>query len=246
MVPIPLSTPNTEANSAPAHPGRPTGNRARTRGRSHSRTATTGSAPAANRIATAIALTVWNWDSEWACRPCRSRHPGRSGPGSSRIRSTSQPGCHPLSLGIRWRPRRTDHVDACSGQFAQLLFRGSVTRDVRFGSPDRIAGVRPSNRDARPTCAPYDAAATDFRLRKRREKPTEPWGPIGFDALRHHSVGLTGFEPAASSSRTTRATKLRHSPKAWEVYPRSSRAPNRVPIGVPEARFNGDGDPTQR
>jgi site-specific DNA recombinase len=25
-------------------------------------------------------------------------------------------------------------------------------------------------------------------------------------------VGLTGFEPAASSSRTTRATKLRHSP----------------------------------
>jgi hypothetical protein len=27
-------------------------------------------------------------------------------------------------------------------------------------------------------------------------------------------VGLTGFEPAASSSRTTRATKLRHSPMA--------------------------------
>ena len=29
---------------------------------------------------------------------------------------------------------------------------------------------------------------------------------------RHHTVGLTGFEPAASSSRTRRATKLRHSP----------------------------------
>ena len=25
-------------------------------------------------------------------------------------------------------------------------------------------------------------------------------------------VGVTGFEPAASSSRTTRATKLRHTP----------------------------------
>ncbi len=32
------------------------------------------------------------------------------------------------------------------------------------------------------------------------------------------SVGLTGFEPAASSSRTRRATKLRHSPKARRVY----------------------------
>ena len=32
------------------------------------------------------------------------------------------------------------------------------------------------------------------------------------DVLRHHTVGLTGFEPAASSSRTKRATKLRHSP----------------------------------
>jgi hypothetical protein len=32
--------------------------------------------------------------------------------------------------------------------------------------------------------------------------------------LRDHTVGLTGFEPAASSSRTKRATKLRHSPIA--------------------------------
>ena len=28
----------------------------------------------------------------------------------------------------------------------------------------------------------------------------------------HHSVGVTGFEPATSSSRTKRATKLRHTP----------------------------------
>jgi transposase len=37
-------------------------------------------------------------------------------------------------------------------------------------------------------------------------------GPGVRDVLRHHTVGLTGFEPAASSSRTKRATKLRHSP----------------------------------
>lgn len=32
------------------------------------------------------------------------------------------------------------------------------------------------------------------------------------DVPRHHMVGVTGFEPAASSSRTMRATKLRHTP----------------------------------
>ena len=42
------------------------------------------------------------------------------------------------------------------------------------------------------------------------------------DVLRHHMVGVTGFEPAASSSRTTRATKLRHSPKAWASLPERS------------------------
>lgn len=32
-------------------------------------------------------------------------------------------------------------------------------------------------------------------------------------------VGVTGFEPAASSSRTTRATKLRHTPwLGWQLY----------------------------
>jgi hypothetical protein len=30
--------------------------------------------------------------------------------------------------------------------------------------------------------------------------------------LEHSFVGVTGFEPAASSSRTTRATKLRYTP----------------------------------
>lgn len=31
-------------------------------------------------------------------------------------------------------------------------------------------------------------------------------------------VGATGFEPAASWSRTKRATKLRHAPKIYLIY----------------------------
>jgi hypothetical protein len=37
------------------------------------------------------------------------------------------------------------------------------------------------------------------------------------DVWRQDMVGVTGFEPAASSSRTTRATKLRHTPMPQEV-----------------------------
>ena len=41
-------------------------------------------------------------------------------------------------------------------------------------------------------------------------------------------VGLTGFEPAASSSRTTRATKLRHSPRPETLYLSGYGALNRA------------------
>src|SRR6478735_3650766 len=50
-------------------------------------------------------------------------------------------------------------------------------------------------------------------MRRRTPGPTTV-GPGVCDVLGHHVVGVTGFEPAASSSRTTRATKLRHTPKA--------------------------------
>ena len=49
-------------------------------------------------------------------------------------------------------------------------------------------------------------------------------------------VGVTGFEPAASSSRTTRATKLRHTPKAWEVYRSELGALTGVRPGSAEAQ----------
>jgi hypothetical protein len=56
------------------------------------------------------------------------------------------------------------------------------------------------------------------RNAKCPNKPHEDRSDSSNDAPTHNfngyhiSVGVTGFEPATSSSRTTRATKLRHTP----------------------------------
>src|SRR4029078_10393807 len=52
-------------------------------------------------------------------------------------------------------------------------------------------------------------------------------------------IGVTVFESAASSSRTTRATKLRHTPKAWEVYRSESGALTGVRRGSGGRREQG-------
>ena len=75
-------------------------------------------------------------------------------------------------------------------------------------SPGRASPAR----DGRPVLAVVRHVG-EFRTERRparRERPKRS-GPR-FDPRRW--VGLTGFEPAASSSRTRRATKLRHSPIA--------------------------------
>ncbi len=53
-------------------------------------------------------------------------------------------------------------------------------------------------------------------------------------------VGLTGFEPAASSSRTTRATKLRHSPKRASL---SESFPGTTTPGAPNGDTAAGADP---
>ena len=63
------------------------------------------------------------------------------------------------------------------------------------GTPDRLPGTRGAGRNHR---APGQQDA---------DRELVWW------------VGLTGFEPAASSSRTRRATKLRHSPNAFGSLP---------------------------
>ena len=42
-------------------------------------------------------------------------------------------------------------------------------------------------------------------------------------------VGVTGFEPATSSSRTKRATKLRHTPKCGASLPKAQVRPSTAP-----------------
>ena len=44
---------------------------------------------------------------------------------------------------------------------------------------------------------------------------------------RRLTVGVAGFEPTASSSRTKRATKLRHTPVPYEYSHTSPKIPNR-------------------
>src|SRR4051794_27458046 len=43
-----------------------------------------------------------------------------------------------------------------------------------------------------------------------------PWRSDCCSPIRQSMVGVTGFEPATSSSRTKRATKLRHTPRSTE------------------------------
>ena len=83
----------------------------------------------------------------------------------------------------------------------------------RRSVPDRTPDSGTSGRSR-------SARATDERSRQIARGRTQ-----GFD-LRDTMVGLTGFEPAASSSRTRRATKLRHSPIARvdRSRPRARRA----------------------
>src|SRR6266540_116822 len=56
-------------------------------------------------------------------------------------------------------------------------------------------------------------------------------GPVAEVTGPECRVGLTGFEPATSSSRTKRATKLRHSPNAPLAYMGSWLGRNRVNAG---------------
>jgi hypothetical protein len=80
-------------------------------------------------------------------------------------------------------------------------------------------------------------AATGEVLRDFTLDPTRDYQPTGaqrsqtekalnpkqvqsyFDVLQHHTVGLTGFEPATPSPPVKCATKLRHSPRVRRRSP---------------------------
>ena len=94
-----------------------------------------------------------------------------------------------------------------------LGFVGHGANSATDARPSTRASAADLTRTARPLCSKTTTA-----------------GPArsGSGSLVCPSVGLTGFEPAASSSRTRRATKLRHSPKALGSLLERMGAPNRV------------------
>ena len=62
----------------------------------------------------------------------------------------------------------------------------------------------------------------------RREAPRPGITKVaGTKRSRRLTVGVAGFEPTASSSRTKRATKLRHTPVPYEYSHTSPKIPNR-------------------
>ena len=48
----------------------------------------------------------------------------------------------------------------------------------------------------------------------------------------HYTVGVAGFEPTTSSSRTKRATKLRHTPREASTAYRTDTPPNETALGA--------------
>jgi hypothetical protein len=151
--------------------------------------------------------------------------------------TASQPSCSPWSTGPSFGASFI-----ASPQLATPRVRGSparhcTTRQTRrcdeIRGPGPIRPVFPLTRH-RPAVAEFNrrkeavkslrsglpASVTSTKgLSARggpngRQRPTGQWGDDQAPArpLLPRLVGVTGFEPATSSSRTTRATKLRHTP----------------------------------
>ena len=127
----------------------------------------------------------------------RIRHDRVDKAGSVTLRHNSR--LHHLGIG------RT-HAGTC----VILLIQDLDIRIVHAATGELLRElVLDPTRDYQPTGTPKGPARTPPK--STTAEPTFV-GPAVADVLRHHMVGLTGFEPAASSSRTTRATKLRHTP----------------------------------
>ena len=120
------------------------------------------------------------------------------------------------------------------------LGAGWATGSAVLGAARRLrarpACLRPKPNDGelqRRAVVPGPSSAMRRVCHDRVGRPDRAAGPEGPDRGSGSMVGLTGFEPAASSSRTRRATKLRHSP----IAPRSVPGPRagdhtRAPTGA--------------
>ncbi len=110
-----------------------------------------------------------------------------------------------------------------------MVRRGCSVVGASGNERSRLCGLaRPRRRDSvRRT--PHEFAALRVRLGcttlkaalARNIIPSQSGFPL---------VGVTGFEPATSSSRTMRATKLRHTPMALEADEQSIRVRSDQPF----------------
>ena len=176
---------------------------------------------------------------------------GTPGSGASRLRLWPALSHHlppfrflaPPRLGRAFAPSRPTSPGACPArgcpspratvQAPPRSGRGVEARRARRRHPlwglaaaDSEGGASRSARRVRPGCVPVG------RARCVAVRPRADRGPLAVAGLRRYAlwcgrpseVGLTGFEPATSPTRTERATRLRHSPKG----PKGSRCHTRA------------------
>ena len=140
----------------------------------------------------------------------------------------------PAALCTRGRwPARSPSAPRAFGSARRLEARPGPAAALEYRSRPHVEGV--------PCHPPSGSAAA--RISKGRPAaapasfpPLRPcWQSVwlytykiaGTKRSRRFTVGVAGFEPTASSSRTKRATKLRHTPVPNEYSHTSSENPNR-------------------
>ena len=109
-----------------------------------------------------------------------------------------------------------------AGNTRRDLLAAFFQRPIVYVEDDGIH-VRPVRTDVNEALHDWQAntAPTDeraFRVSAEGSSSSTPRGNLSDGLSNNQLVGVTGFEPAASSSRTTRATKLRHTPLPLQHY----------------------------
>jgi hypothetical protein len=127
-----------------------------------------------------------------------------------------------------WVDSRTE---SRSPTLIQGTFTGVWLNTAQFGQCDQIVGGANRKRQICgiwTVCKQKKKGLSFGQTLQAVPDPGCRYRPVGRRIASILMVGVTGFEPATSSSRTTRATKLRHTPAAvslGESSPSGSRDP---------------------
>ena len=151
--------------------------------------------------------------SKTAASGLQGRASGRAGRWRGQrneLGTASAPGSH-----IFWSGRRESPLAPLAQSAAALrALRTSLANARAFAQLRTRNRVRFPARATKTSPAPHPHRARTFSGagdgNRTRVISLEGWGST--IELRPHMVGTTGFEPAASCSQSTRATRLRHVP----------------------------------